>query len=261
MLNKLFRHELKATGRYLIPLYLLLLVVSVFDRLVLKLDIFHGALVIVPGFLTMAYIVSIIAIVVVTFVLMIMRFYKNLLGDEGYLMFTLPVRADQHLNVKLITSMLWTLLSFLTVIASLFIAFATPDVMRDIAEGFRDVVAELDKAFGGLSVLLIIEFIVMVLLGLAMNILLIYVSIAVGQLFNGHRVLGSFAAYMAIYTVSQIFMAIVIGIGGYTFRGSLEELNSVPGIVMPVGILIALAFNAAYYFAINYIFRKKLNLE
>jgi hypothetical protein len=157
--------------------------------------------------------------------------------------------------------MMWTLLSILAVITSLFIAFATPDVMQDIANGFRDAVAELDKAFGGLSVLIIVEFILLILLGLAMNILLIYVSIAVGQLFNGHRVLGAFAAYMAIYTVSQIFMAIVMGIGGYAFRNTLEELKAIPSLVLPVGILIALAFNAAYYFAINYIFRKKLNLE
>ncbi len=261
MLNKLFKQELKATGRFLIPLYLILLVVSAFDRLVLNLDIFTGTMKIVPGLLTVAYVVSIIAVVIVTFVLMIMRFYKNLLGDEGYLMFTLPVRPDQHITVKLITSVMWTLFSLIAVFSSLFIAFATSGTMRDIARIFRDVVTEMEKAFGGLSVVIVIEFIVVILLGLVMNILMIYVSIAIGQLFNGHRVLGSFGAYMAIYTVSQIILAIIMGIGGYALRNSLENLNSIPGIVLPIGILITLAFSAAYYYAINYLFRNKLNLE
>lgn len=39
---------------------------------------------------------------VVTAVILIQRFYKNLLGSEGYLMFTLPVTVSQHLFSKTI---------------------------------------------------------------------------------------------------------------------------------------------------------------
>ncbi len=261
MLSKLIKHELKATGKYLLPMYLILLVVSLFDRIVLSLDIFHGVLAVIPGFLTMAYIVSIIAIILITFVLMIMRFYKNLLGEEGYLMFTLPIRADQLLTTKLVVSTIWTLLSSVTVIASLLIAFASSDTLREIIDGFQEGFGELYDIFGGSLALLIIEFIVMILLGISMNTLMIYVSIAVGQLFNGHRVLGSFIAYMGIYITTQIVLSIIIGVGGLILNGPLEKIHSVPSVIIPIGLLIIGAISAVYYFAITYIFRKKLNLE
>lgn len=261
MLKKLLKHEFAATGRFLIPMYLILLVIALFDRLVINLDIFHGVLGVIPGFLTMAYIVSIIAIVVVTCVLLVMRFYKNLLGEEGYLMFTLPVRADQLITSKLIAAMAWTFLSIIAVVTSLLIAFATPDIMQEIAEGFREVYQVMYDSFGGNFVLLIIEFILMILIGGAMNILLIYVSIAVGQLFNGHRVLGSFLSYVGIYTVTQLVLSLVIGFGSLFFRNSLEEIESVPHIVLPIGLLVFAIIGAIYYFTINHIFKKKLNLE
>ncbi len=261
MLKKLLKHEFAATGRFLIPLYLILLVIALVDRLVINLDIFHGVLGVIPGFLTMAYIVSIIAIVVVTFVLLVMRFYKNLLGEEGYLMFTLPVRSDQLITTKLIASMVWTFFSIIAVIASLLIAFADAEAMREIAEGFRQAYQEMYNVFGGNLFLMIIEFILMVLIGGAMNILLIYVSIAVGQLFNGHRVLGAFLSYVGIYFVTQMVLSLIIGIGSLFFRKPLETIESVPHIVLPIGLLVMAAVGATYYIAINYIFKRKLNLE
>lgn len=261
MLKKLLKHEFAATSRFLIPMYLILLVIALLDRLVINLDIFHGVLAVVPGFLTVAYIVSIIAVTVITFVLLVMRFYKNLLGEEGYLMFTLPVRSDQLITTKLIASMAWSFLSIIIVIASLLIAFATPDTMQEIADIFREVYEVLYASFGGNFVLMIIESILMVLIGGAMGILQIYVSIAVGQLFNGHRVLGSFLSFVGIYTVTQIVLSLIIGVSGWFFRKPLEEIESVPHIILPVGLLVFAVIGAIYYFTINHIFKKKLNLE
>ena len=48
---------------------------------------------------------------VATLIVVIQRFYKSLLGDEGYLMFTIPVKAWQNILNKLLVSMLWTFTS------------------------------------------------------------------------------------------------------------------------------------------------------
>ena len=55
----------------------------------------------------MAYVVAITAVFIVAFILMLQRFYKNLLGDEGYIMFTLPASVHQHVWSKLIVSAVW----------------------------------------------------------------------------------------------------------------------------------------------------------
>ncbi len=261
MLRKLLKHEFASTGRFLIPMYVILLVIALFDRVVLNLDIFPGVLAIIPGFLTMAYIVSIIAVVVITFVLLVLRFYKNLLGEEGYLMFTLPVRSDQLLTTKLITSMVWTFLSVIAVIASLLLAFASLESIPRIAEVLSEPYWELRGMFGDKTVLVLIEFALMVLVGTAMNILLIYVAIAVGQLFNGHRVLGAFVSYVGIYTATQLVLALLIVIGSKLLRNSLDSAESVHNIVLPLALLVMTATSAVYYITINRIFKRKLNLE
>ena len=55
-----------------------------------------------PAIGYMLYMGVMMAAFVVTAVILIQRFYKNLLGSEGYLMFTLPVTVTQHLLSKTI---------------------------------------------------------------------------------------------------------------------------------------------------------------
>ncbi len=261
MLSKLFKHEIKATSRLLLPIYLVLVVLTVMDRIALNLDIFNGTLAIIPGFITMAYIVSIIAIVIVSFVIIVMRFYKNLITDEGYLMFTLPVKPNQLINSKLLVSMIWTVASIAAVIVSLLAVFASPDTLPHFWEELKMAMAEIKHEFGSYTALLIIEFILMIVFSLINNILEIYASIAIGQLFNGHKVLGSFAAYIGISTVLQIVITVILLIAGLIFKKTITEINAIPLLVFPLTLFYLIATNVLFYWLTNFLFKRKLNLE
>jgi hypothetical protein len=261
MLSKLFKHEMKATSRLLLPIYLILVVLTIMDRIVLHLDVFKGMLAVIPGFITFAYITAIIAIIVVSFVIVILRFYKNLMTDEGYLMFTLPVKSHDLINSKLIASFLWTAASVIVVIASLFLVFITPARMDMLKEGYRAFTIEMQTELGSSGTLFIIEMIFLVILSIINNILVIYASIALGQLFNGHKVIGSFAAYIAISTITQIVATIVLLVAGAIFSTSITEMDALPKVIFPVTLLFTIIFNVAFYWMTNYIFNRKLNLE
>lgn len=261
MLKKLLKHEFKATARLLVPLYLILLVFTIMDKIVLNLNIFTGVLSIIPGLITFGYVMSIIAIVMVTFILMIMRFYKNLMTDEGYLTFTLPVKSYQLINSKLILSVLWNTASFVAVLASIYIVVATPERTRDMIEFIKQAWAELEIAFGGQRVLLVVEFIFMMIFSLINGILMIYVSIAVGQLFNGHKLIGAFAAYIGISTVLQIAVSLLIFAISMIYKDILQDFNSIQTIVFPVTLLVLAVTNVVFYWVTDYIFKNKLNLE
>ncbi|HWT73290.1 MAG TPA: ABC transporter permease [Mobilitalea sp.] len=262
MLGKLLKHEFKATARLLLPLYIILLVLSIVDRIVLHLDVLQtGALALIPGIFTFVYVISIIGVIIVTFLLMITRFYKNLLTDEGYLMFTLPVKSHDLINSKLIVSIVWTIASIVGVVLSVFIVAATPANMRDFMNVLRDAMAELRNTFGNGGALLITEFIIMGVIALFYNSLTIYASIAIGQLFNGHKVIGSFAAYMGISTVLQILMTLIFAIIAFVFGKSMNEFSAIPNVVFPLTILIITIFSVVFYLITNYIFKRKLNLE
>ena len=77
--------------------------VTVLGRLSIALKLPQNAP-IVGTLMVMLYIFGIIAIGIITIVVLVMRFYKNLFTSEGYLMHTLPVKASQHLNSKLIVA-------------------------------------------------------------------------------------------------------------------------------------------------------------
>src|SRR5699024_3526845 len=101
---KLLKYEWKACARICLPMYAALLLLSVVTR-VMMVEQVQELLYGIPSVLiAMLYLAMIVAVFVVTAIILIQRFYKNLLGDEGYLMFTLPVTVGQHIWSKLIVS-------------------------------------------------------------------------------------------------------------------------------------------------------------
>lgn len=261
MLGKLIKHELNATGRIFLPLYSILLLLSLVNRVLLNIDISSTPLIILRGFTVAAYVLSILAILVVTLVIMILRFYKNLMSDEGYMMFTLPVKPSKLISSKLIVSIIWIISSVVIVGSSLLIMLGTRQNLKEFGEILAYATDELKAALGSGYALLYVELIIMIILSIIQQILLIYLSIAVGHLFNGHRVLGSFVSYIGITMAIQIILMIILTVWARLAGTNLDGLEAIPQQVFPISIIISLALCGIFYFASNYIFTRKLNLE
>ena len=110
MLSKLLRHEFRATGRIMLPVYALLLVscggCTLFGRLLGRYPESTVLSVVQTVFATL-FGVTTFGMLLLTLVLMVYRFYKNLMTDEGYLMFTLPVSRSQLIWSKLLVALVW----------------------------------------------------------------------------------------------------------------------------------------------------------
>jgi hypothetical protein len=177
-------------------------------------------------------------------------------------MFTLPVKPHQLINSKLLVSLVWNIVSVLLILLSLFALFITKERFSLFVDGFDMIIAEMKLEFGAVNMsLFLIEFIALIVLGIINGILMIYVSIAIGQLFNGHKVLGSFAAYIGINTVLQIIVSVALVLLGIIFDTSFDDARAVPQIVFPLTIAYTLITNVLFYFVTDIIFKKKLNLE
>ena len=120
MLRKLLKHEFRATARIMVPVYLVLLVTALGANFSTRgiLETPYAVLNILGSLLVMAFVVAIMAVCVVSFLLMIQRFYKNLLRDEGYLMLTLPASIHQQVWSKLIVSSVWFIITGVVVMLS-----------------------------------------------------------------------------------------------------------------------------------------------
>lgn len=57
-------------------------------------------------------------------IVLVVRYYRNLYGDEGYLMNTMPVTPAQNIWAKLISAFLWEMAVALSVFVSLILLLA-----------------------------------------------------------------------------------------------------------------------------------------
>ncbi len=264
MLVKLLKHEMKASSRLILPLLYVLLVLTILNRIIFELPLFHGILSIIPTFTTFIYIVTMIIIIVVCMVIVIYRFYKNLITDEGYLMFTLPVKPHQLINSKLLISVFWIFISAIAVLASLYIVLVTPEQFQMIRDQLTAARNSFRSEFGPDGVLFLVEMLIAMLFGTFYSILQIYASIAIGQLFSGHKILGSFTVYIAFSTIFQMIWLMLIFISGLLFGASMKSINDIyiiTHVIYPIAMLFICITGVLYYLITNYIFQKKLNLE
>ena len=127
MLGKLLKYELKSTSRIMGVLYLALLVVAAVVGFVARGTIWEATqgnaiAVVISGLI---YTLLVMALLIITIVMVLQRFYKNLLKEEGYLMHTLPVPTWMLVASKTICSLIWILLSIAVLLASVFVIFLT----------------------------------------------------------------------------------------------------------------------------------------
>ena len=201
----------------------------------------------------------IIAIAVVTFVITIQRFSKNLIGDEGYLMFTLPTRPGNLIFSKLFAAAIWQIVSVLVVFLAVGIMLLGSPVLEDIAYGLREAWNWLAQ-IGINNGLVVAELIIAAIAMVCASVLTLYCCIAIGMLANRHRGLLSFAAFIVISVIEQIISSIVVRAGLLNFFDGLNINASIhAGLWLFIGIMVITG--GIFYLITRYMLKNKLNLE
>ena len=259
MLGKLLKHEFRATRRVMLPLMALVLLLSVFAGFASRgLEDMSGINDIqfmrtLYFIILFSFFLSLFAVCVVTFVLMIQRFYLSLLHDEGYLSLTLPVSVDEHILSRLIVSVVWfaavallcmtTLLVVLSIGAPEFTGFG--EMLRDLPELLK--MDEVPQILGG--------GLVVAFAGACALCLQCYCAMAAGCSADDHKLLLSFVSYFLLG-----FATTIINSNLFAVSGAL--LNSDEGFHLYLWLiaLIQAVYAAIFYFAARWFLKNKLNL-
>ena len=274
MLRKLLKHEFRATGRIMLPLYLILLATAIganfSTRGLLETDL--KVLDLLGGLLVMAFAVAIIAVCVMSMVVMVQRFYKNLLQDEGYVMMTLPVSVHQQVWSKLIVSAVWFALTIVMVcLACLIMAFDV-ELVQQIAAGFRELFQEIYRnlstyyAINGTAI--VAEFLVLCFVGCCAMCLQFYAALAIGHSFPNHKMAWSVLWFFLI----QFIMQFLGGMGimlldeswfHHLLLGWTDNISAMASVHlgMVTVILGEVVYGAGFYILTTYFLKKRLNLE
>lgn len=268
MFGKLMKHELRQTGRTMLPMLGGYLVLALAAAGVNGLNVHFSAsgagpvLQILSALTLFLLILAVLALMVVVMVLCVQRFYR-MLGDEGYLAFSLPVTPAQHIGAKLLCAVLWTLAALVAVAFSMFLQavpffFAAPVAVWESA-------SPLPWPF-------ILVLVLMALAGLSYVYLSVYLSCAVGGRWPNSRLAASVGVWVALNVALQVLVMVAVIAAALSpgLRASfLDLMSTVPQVdealqiaALALGCWTVLlgALGAAYFFLTRWLLAKKLNL-
>lgn len=275
MLRKLIKHELRATSKIFLSLFAAVValmggfqMIFLVTRLLTGQDDTHPLLAVLFGLFSVLSAFALLAMMAVLVIVPVQRFYKNLLGDEGYLMFTLPATPAQQILSKLTTGLIWMFVGMIVcILAVLLFAWNLPDItaIPSISASFQ---AQTGMSFYSALFL----FGLFMLLVFANAYLYFYLCIAIGGQWPQNRLLASAVAYLILNAVLQfvvffgiIAAALIFSSADISFFRSLQSLaeQSPTGFfygMLGVSAVVMIVLNLVYFFVTRWLLSKRLNL-
>ena len=255
MLRKLLKYEFAATGRYLLPLLCLLLVMAAAAGLsirILSAGQAGRAAAALAAIFVVLFFLSVMALAAVTVVLIVYRFYRNLLCSEGYLMHTLPVSVHQLICSKLIAAVCWMTVTSVFIYGCLFGVAFRAEIWAQVLSELRVLFERLSLAYGiGAAELVsvVLELCVLLLLGSMSSWLL-----------------ASLGVFLGFGLLSQVLTMLLAVVTGYSLRGFVSVLNLKALAQFGHALLIGgIALNAVYcvvlYLITARMLSRRLDLE
>lgn len=265
MLRKLMKHEFRATGRVMGPLFGLLLIAAIAARFSVGVLLESSArfLNLLGGLFTTAFVIAIVGVCVMSLVLMINRFRTNLLGDEGYIMFTLPASVHQQIWSKLIVSAVWFIATGLAVVAAGFILVAQQGFWLEIRRGFAEIFRHLTAYYAFNGTAFLFELLALIFVGCCVLCLEFYAAMAIGHSFAAHKVLYSVLSFLGLQFVMQLLSGGILVGTNYDILVVALPSDGVLTMhsVMLTMIVSTAVFGAVYYVITTMFLKKRLNLE
>lgn len=278
------KYEWKATKKILLPLNLTIVLITLMGCVFLGTDILQSESSIpLVVLLIVLYALSMVALCLASNIYLLIRFYKNLFSNEGYLMFTLPVNPVQLLNSKLIVAYIWSFFNALLTYISIFaLTFSSSyysaihgdsnskstflsRIISSIAGDATDS-ASFQEVFGYSELGFLFQFTIYLLISAFFSLTMGYFAIILGQLIEKYKLASSIAFYIVLYVSSQLISTITliaINLSNITSNSlsSLELTRSIYSTIFPTSSISSLILGILFYVATLFIIRKKINLD
>ena len=277
MILKLFKYDFMNIGKKLIPFYIAALVIGVINRFLLLTSNIsrmerEGNFLAMFGspFLYAAYFLVIMGIFFMTVFIIISRYSSSIYGNEGYLTNTLPLNPSQIILAKLINFLIWILISYFIIFVSLFILFPFDFFLRNVIyepefyEGLKKLTKLIFSSKYGF--LFALQFIYNFFSHIQ-NILMLFLSVAIANLFKSYKVVAGVIAFFLISTVfsfiaSIISFSVMENVNLFEMYGEFNPIvyNSLKNANI-MSIIYSIVSSIVLFFIIHYLHKHNLNLE
>lgn len=277
MLKKLIKHEWRSVWKVPGAVNLFLLLYTLVGTLSFHSSIWESDNKIIEALLLFASVFYIISIIVISFTVLIyltVRFYRNFYTDEGYLMHTLPVSQKSLIFSKLLVAFIWIVITGIVIFISVFSVVVTllsiqenitfSEIWDTLTMFFsKEYTVQFKHTFGISTLHGLLLGLAMAIINIIQSILMIYAAISVGQMFQKHKVLGSFLGYIAIHTILQLLNSVLLVPAMFSMRFDSTMADAAKTMLpyyyfmLGEGIILCIAF----FFMTEYFMKKKLNLD
>lgn len=211
MLGRLFKYELKATSKVLVPIYIAFIAITIISRVSIDLQVDEGSLwSFINGMGLFVFIISAITMFVATAIVIIWRFYQNTSSDEGYLLFTLPVKVDYIIISEFLCALIWGFLMSVFAVLGIFLMIFNRNVDDNIINFsyFGNILSSLTAD----GIKAIFYLFLDILISTFQEIMSIYCAISLASLFNKHRLIFSATFYIGLLIVVNAFNILIMNI-------------------------------------------------
>lgn len=277
MILKLFKYDFMNIGKKLIPFYIAALVIGIINRFLLfttdisRMERENNFLAMFGSpLLYFAYFVVVLGIFCMTVFVIITRYSSSIYGNEGYLTNTLPLKPSQIIWAKLINFLIWIFISYFIIFVSLFILFPFEFFIRNIirdTEFYQDLNTMVKEFFSSKYIFMSILQLIYNLFAHVQSILIIFLSIAIANLFKSYKVV---VGVIAFFIISIIFSFIGASVTYSTIRNL--DVPVIYGDTDPIiflslrngtitSILYSLISSVLLFFGVHYLHTHNLNLE
>lgn len=282
MLGKMFSYDFKALSRILVPIHLALLLVgfvcavagftgyasSEFDNLLDRVAPEVSSTIIAFAGITCIFcMLLMLSAVVATFVIILVRFYRNLFTDQGYLTLTLPLTAAQQTLSKVLAGMAWLLTDAVVVMGCL-TAFSIASEGLQVSAYTDLLPIWILKASNGLiysgSEASVPEFVVLCQLCLSavMQMLFMlmtaYAAFCLGSAASARHKLaagiGMFIGIRWVYGLVLGFFSVLFAFSG------MFEWQSTMDILGAIAVIAEIAMIVGAWFVCVWVLKSKVNL-
>ena len=261
MLSKLLKNDLKKNMSWMWILFVSTLAIALLSRGCKELAENITFFKILGIFFDSIFYALLVNTLLQPFLRGFLNFSKSLYGDASYLTHTLPVTKNQIINSKYLTSLIETLLGFITVVVSLLIVFGSPTMFDTLK-----ILLSLTIS-GEFSIVLVLTLIILlILVEFLMFLSIIFFSIILAYKSKEKRVLKTFlfttAFAFASSTVLSIAMVVVLLINKVSLTSATLTLSAKALFsIILTGIIIYLAVTTLFYFLAKKEFNKGVNVD
>ena len=275
MLKKLLKYDLRAIFRLWWIVALVSVGMSVLGGFALDLTINHSD---VPDPIsTIASIIifltyfTMVGFVLVTEVLIFIRYYRNFFTDEGYLTFTLPAKRETLLNSKVLAGLISMVAAGGVCVLDCGIMYTitahqqirSGELAREIAEFIREIPNEAV----GYLLIYSIEALIIIGLLILLSVLFLYCCITFGSMIvKKGKLLAAIGIYYGANSIftTAIQLMLILGVGSiavWLAPITEQQLLNIVALIFLLAILFLAVLCALSYAFTHWMLGRKLNLS